>query len=62
MIGRLQRTFREEPYDCYCDDFRLELLTSALGEFERDYNRCRPHQALDYLTPMKYLDSRKVAA
>ena len=61
-VERLQRTFQEEFYDCYCDAFRLELLRPALRRFEDDYNRCRPHQALSYLTPMEYLDSRKVAA
>jgi len=61
-VERLQRTFQEEFYDCYCDDFRLDRLRPALAAFETDYNRCRPHQALGYLTPMEYLDSRKVAA
>lgn len=61
-VERLQRTFQEEFYDCYWDDFRLELLRPALRRFEDDYNRCRSHQALGYLTPMEYLDSRKVAA
>lgn len=61
-VERLQRTFQEEFYDCYCDNFRLELLRPALARFEDDYNRCRPHQALGYLTPTEYLDSRKVVA
>ena len=61
-VERLQRTFQEEFYDCHCDSFRLDTLRPALSRFEEDYNRCRPHQGLDYLTPMEYLDSRKVAA
>lgn len=61
-VERLQRTFQEEFYDCHCDSFRLDVLRPALARFEEDYNRCRPHQALGYLTPMEYLDSRKVAA
>ena len=61
-VERLQRTFQEEFYDCHCDSFHLGTLRPALQRFEDDYNQCRPHQALGYLTPTEYLESRKVAA
>lgn len=61
-VERLQRTFQEEFYDCYAADLKLDSLRPALQQFEGEYNHDRPHQALGYLTPAQYLDSRKVTA
>lgn len=61
-VERLQRTFDEEHYQCSDAAPRVEPLRQALREYEDVYNTIRPHQALDYLTPQEYLESRKVAA
>jgi putative transposase len=54
-VERLNRTFREEFWECYDGALELEPLQAALREAERVYNEVRPHQALGYRTPAAHL-------
>ncbi len=61
-VERLQRTFREEFYTrCTAPPYVADLA-AELAAYEIVYNTIRPHQALDYLTPHKYLDQQQEAA
>jgi len=61
-VERVQRTFREEFYDCCTAPPYVADLAAALAAYETVYNTIRPHQALDYLTPHEYLDQHQEAA
>ena len=61
-VERLQRTFREEFYDCCTAPPYVADLATELAAYETVYNTIRPHQALDYLTPHEYLDQHQEAA
>ena len=39
--------------------FELAELRGELLEWERTYDTVRPHQALNYLTPLKFLEQWK---
>jgi len=54
-VERAQRTHSEEFYEVM--DFPLEItaLNQALLAWEHTYNTIRPHQALDWRTPMEYI-------
>jgi transposase InsO family protein len=54
-IERANRTHTEEFYEFTDCDFDIQSLNKALYDWEIVYNTVRPHQALDYLTPSKYL-------
>lgn len=54
-VERAQRTHTEEFYEVYLGDTDLKTLNPALLDWERVYNRIRPHQALDWKTPAEYL-------
>ena len=54
-VERLNRTFREEFWECYGGALELPPLQAALREAERVYNEVRPHHALGYLTPAAHL-------
>lgn len=55
-VERLNRTYREEHYDCTnVVDFTVAALSPDLRRWEEVYNTVRPHQALGYLTPAEYL-------
>jgi len=56
-VERLNRTSREEFWQCYDGDLDLASLTPALRGFEEEYNGLRPHQALQMRTPLEYLAS-----
>ncbi len=56
-VERLNRTSREEFWQCYDGDLDLASLTPALRAFEEEYNGLRPHQALQMRTPLDYLAS-----
>jgi len=53
------RTHTEEFYDVTDSSFDLPELGDELLEWERTYNTIRPHQALDYMTPLKFLEQWK---
>ena len=54
-VERAHRTHTEEFYEVTESSFDLSQLRDELLEWERVYNTVRPHQALGYLTPLKFL-------
>jgi putative transposase len=57
-VERLNRTAREEFWECYEGELTLQSLHPALRAWEAEYNRLRPHQALEMRTPLDHLASR----
>ena len=58
-VERAHRTHSEEFYEVTGSSFDLCELKDELLQWERVYNTIRPHQALGYLTPLKFLQQRK---
>ena len=58
-VERAHRTHTEEFYEVTESCFELSELRAELLEWEQVYNTVRPHQALGYLTPLKFLEQRK---
>jgi len=58
-VERAHRTHTEEFYEVTDCTFDLAELREKLLEWEHIYNTVRPHQALGYLTPKKFLDQLK---
>ncbi len=56
-VERLNRTSREEFWQCYDGDYGLASVTPALRAWEEEYNRVRPHQTLRMQTPLEFLQS-----
>jgi len=54
-VERAHRTHLEEFYEVYDGELEINLLNQALREWEGVYNHLRPHQALDWKTPVEYL-------
>jgi putative transposase len=54
-VERAHRTHVEEFYEITNSCFEVAELTSELLEWERIYNTVRPHQALGYLTPLRFI-------
>ena len=54
-VERAQRTHTEEFYELYDGELEVVHLNQALQEWEWTYNHLRPHQALDWKTPMEYI-------
>ena len=59
-VERAHRTHTEEFYEVTDSSFDLPDLREELLEWEEVYNTVRPHQALDYVTPLKFLEQWKV--
>ncbi|MDF3054018.1 MAG: Integrase catalytic region [Geminicoccaceae bacterium] len=57
-VERLNRTAREEFWECYDGDLDLASVTPALRDWEDEYNRVRPHQALQMRAPLAALATR----
>ena len=55
-VERAQRTHTEEFYEVTESSFEIQELNQALLEWEKVYNTIRPHQALEYLTPLEFLE------
>jgi len=55
-VERAHRTHTEEFYEVTDSSFQLYELRNELSRWERIYNTVRPHQALDYLTPLQFLE------
>lgn len=53
-VERAQRTYREEFYQVYPVELSLEAHRHQLQEWATIYNTVRPHQHLNYLTPLEY--------
>ena len=58
-VERAHRTHTEEFYEVTDSTFDLDELRIELLEWEGIYNTVRPHQALGYLTPLKFLEQQK---
>ena len=58
-VERAHRTHTEEFYEVTESSFDLPELRDELLEWERTYNTIRPHQALGYMTPLKFLEQWK---
>jgi putative transposase len=58
-VERAHRTHTEEFYEVTDSSFDLAELRQELLEWETIYNTVRPHQALDYLTPLKFLEQER---
>ncbi len=54
-VERSNRTHAEEFYEVHEFSFDLETLNDQLQDWVVTYNTVRPHQALDYLTPLEYI-------
>ncbi len=53
------RTHTKEFYEVTKSSFDIAELRGELLEWEQVYNAIRPHQALGYLTPVKFLEQWK---
>jgi len=58
-VERAYRTHTEEFYEVTESSFDPSELKDELLEWEGVYNTVRPHQALGYVTPLKFLEQRK---
>lgn len=58
-VERAHRTHTEEFYEVTDSSFDIAELSPELLEWERIYNTVRPHQALGYLTPLQFLETKK---
>jgi len=58
-VERAHRTHTEEFYEVTESSFDLPELREELLAWEQAYNTVRPHQALGYVTPLKFLEQRK---
>ena len=54
VVERANGSAREEFYSQYQGTFDIGSIRLKLQRYQRMYNSYRPHQALDYLTPMEY--------
>jgi putative transposase len=55
-VERANRTHTEEFYEVTDSTFELADLRPKLLEWEKICNTCRPNQALNYLTPLEFLE------
>ncbi len=58
-VERAHRTHTEEFYEITDSCFGLAEIRRELLQWERIYNTIRPHQALGYLTPLKFLEQKE---
>ncbi len=58
-VERAHRTHTEEFYEVTDSTFEIADLARELLEWEHVYNTVRPHQALGYLTPAKFLEQNR---
>ncbi len=58
-VERAHRTHTEEFYEVTESSFDLSEPKDELLEWEGVYNTVRPHQALGYVTPLKFLEQGK---
>jgi len=55
-VERAHRTHTEEFYEVTDSTFDLTEIRDDLLAWEKVYNTVRPHQALGYMTPLKFLE------
>lgn len=59
VLERFNRTIQEEFVDIIDIDLEdIQEVNGRLTEWLIEYNSIRPHQALDYKTPLSYIDSQ----
>lgn len=58
-VERAHRTHTEEFYEVTDSSFDLAQIRQELLQWETTYNTVRPHQALGYLTPLKFLQQKE---
>jgi transposase InsO family protein len=58
-VERAHRTHTEEFYEITDSTFEIADLSKELLEWEDIYNTVRPHQALGYLTPLKFIEQQR---
>jgi putative transposase len=58
-VERANRIHTEEFYEVTDSSFELADIRTKLLQWEHICNTYRPNQALDYLTPLEYLQKRK---
>jgi transposase InsO family protein len=58
-VERAHRTHTEEFYEVTDSTFELDEIRSLLLKWETTYNTLRPHQALGYLTPARFLEKTR---
>ena len=58
-VERAHRTHTEEFYEVTDSTFDLAELREKLLKWEHIYNTIRPHQALGYLTPLRFLEQKR---
>ena len=57
VLERFNRTIQEESVEIIDIGFEnIALFNHRLLDFLIEYNSVRPHEALDYLTPLEYID------
>lgn len=56
-VERAHRTHLDEFYAVYDLDYFPPVLNRVLQEWERIYNRVRPHRSLDNLSPAEYIQT-----
>ena len=54
-VERSHRTHTEEFYEVTESSFDVAELREELLEWEHTYNAVKPHQSLNYLTPLEFL-------
>ncbi|MDQ2784895.1 MAG: integrase core domain-containing protein, partial [Chloroflexota bacterium] len=57
-VERMNRTFREEWWQCYDGETDVLNMQEAGREGETVYNVVRPHQSLGMRTPVEFLADR----
>lgn len=58
QVERINRTFREEWWECYEGAVEVTAMQEAGREGERVYNTIRPHHTLGMRTPVEFLAER----
>ncbi len=58
-VERAHRTHTEEFYEITDNSFEFAEISEDLLKWEHTYNTIRPHQALGYLTPAKFLERQR---
>ncbi len=54
-VERSHRTHNEEFYEVQAESDQVPALNCQLRRWEQTYNCVRPHQSLDYLTPLEFI-------
>ena len=58
FVERFNRTYREELLDMYVFS-RLSEVRDLTEKWLKEYNEERPHESLDNMTPVEYLESKQ---